>query len=143
VVYFCPLETPLLELRSNNALHFLWNTGESTPFISVTDTGTYWVMRTTQDDCHFIDTFKVKFNCSSPYFPNAFTPNGLNPEFKAISTDWIQGKLVIYNRWGEKIYEGEAWKGENASEGVYFYRWDGINLKGEKIQKMGSVTVLR
>jgi gliding motility-associated-like protein len=86
------------------------------------------------------------------YVPNSFTPNhdGLNDEFRVIGEGIRMIKMVIYDRWGHEMYfkEGEdvswdgTYKGETCEEGVYLYRFLYQAISGEKIYKMGSLTLL-
>jgi gliding motility-associated-like protein len=90
------------------------------------------------------------------FVPNAFTPNGdgTNDTFKPVNyfTDQTGDYLLlIYNRWGQKIFETndilKPWKGDyqgNPSpNGVYIYYISYISIEGLNIQKHGTVTLLR
>lgn len=87
-------------------------------------------------------------------FPNVFTPNGdgVNDEFRPLFQSIKGFSIVIYNRWGKKVYEssdlGKGWDGKiggrEAAEGVYYYVCEAEGyLKGERHRKKGSVTILR
>jgi gliding motility-associated-like protein len=60
-------------------------------------------------------------------------------------------KLIIYNRWGEKLYETseitECWdgkfKGIEAATGVYAYNLYLKQLDGVIVNKTGTITLLR
>ncbi|MCX6233807.1 MAG: gliding motility-associated C-terminal domain-containing protein [Bacteroidetes bacterium] len=61
--------------------------------------------------------------------PNIFTPNGdgINDTFVITDLDkYLGNSIVIYNRWGKKVYEknnyisGE-WDGGNLSDGTYYF----------------------
>lgn len=83
------------------------------------------------------DTFKFKqitVDGENPaiYIPNVFTPNGdgINDKFKVssyIAPDSYE--LVIYNRWGQKVFEStsveDSWdgkfQGNDVPEGAYVY----------------------
>lgn len=67
------------------------------------------------------------------YFPSAFSPNGVNFEFKARTTRrTINGYLLqVYDRYGQKLFETkdilEGWSGLNENgrplaSGIYLYR---------------------
>ncbi len=88
---------------------YLWNTGETTESIEITGEGWYWVEMLSQADCWGLDSVYIKLEPPECMFiPNAFTPNGdgLNDTFKPVSICPITSfKMVIYNRWGEKLYE--------------------------------------
>ena len=87
------------------------------------------------------------------FIPSAFTPGGKNPIFKPefIYIDAKNYFFVVYNRWGQKIYEtripGEGWDGNYegtvAPEGTYVYTVRIFGTNGQEIEKSGSVTLLR
>ena len=92
---------------------------------------------------YVISAYTTKFGCEGdtsyyniviedcPYLrffiPNSFTPNEDNHN----ETFYVHGvdkgeieSFVIYNRWGEKIYETDnntPWDGKNCQTGVYSY----------------------
>ena len=85
------------------------------------------------------------------YIPSAFTPNGdgYNDTF-GIKGESIEAfHMIIFNRFGEAIFESEnpsiQWdgkhNGEAVQEGVYTYTL--YALGNESIPKTGSVTLLR
>lgn len=67
----------------------------------------------------------------SLFAPNVFTPNkdGMNDKFNLNITNVITFEMVIYNRWGEKVFftqdVSNNWDGENrgtpCSEGIYYW----------------------
>lgn len=87
------------------------------------------------------------------FAPNAFRPNGVNPEFKPVllypNPDGY--RLVVLNRWGELLYEtndpDDGWDGtigtELAPQGVYAYVIKMKSLNGSEIEKKGTVLLLR
>jgi gliding motility-associated-like protein len=86
--------------------------------------------------------------------PNGFSPNGdgINDFFVVPELDSIQGKLVVWNRWGDIVYQSDYyqndWNGtclgpmclgeERLPEGTYFFQ---IDVKG--ITQEGYVTLKR
>ena len=90
------------------------------------------------------------------FLPTAFSPNGdmENDVLKIYYGNYAcikDYKLVIYNRWGEKVFESEdpqqGWDGtfRNKVEGtavfVYYLK---VNLiTGEEINQKGNVSLLR
>lgn len=60
-------------------------------------------------------------------------------------------KLTIYNRWGQLIFEtndiNKRWDGKYKKllqpPGIYIYYVEMENLKGKRITKKGSVTLIR
>jgi gliding motility-associated-like protein len=85
----------------------------------------------------------------SIYIPNAFTPNGdgINDTFGVKGEGIKDFHLVIFNRWGEIIFESrEARKqwdgkvdGQQVEQGVYVYE---LFANGAKKGRTGSVTVV-
>ena len=84
---------------------------------------------------------------------NAFTPNGdgVNDYF-VVSHYFINNYyLVIYDRWGNLIFESfdksNHWTGDNdgqaCPEGVYIYVVEGTGYNGQVIRKKGTVTLIR
>jgi len=85
------------------------------------------------------------------YIPNAFTPNddGLNDKFGAAGQGIVDYKLMIYNVWGNLVFEtktpSEQWDGKHngllCAEGAYTYV---IVAKGEKsrVRKSGTVSLV-
>ena len=60
--------------------------------------------------------------------PNIITPNGdgKNDVFYIKNIDKLEwSNLIIYNRWGKKVYETDNykndWDGNGAADGVYYY----------------------
>jgi gliding motility-associated-like protein len=136
---------------------YLWSNGSTSPSISISDSGWYWVQ--IEDICKtYIDTFHlatIDCNCMMAV-PNVFTPNadGLNDLFyPVISCEFDEYHLVIFNRWGKLLFESfdqnEKWNGKyqnsEAPDGVYFYL---ITYKHSPSSDMerhrsGSITIFR
>ena len=88
---------------------------------------------------------------SNIFIPNAFSPNkdGINDGFKVVGLDYecLTYKLLIYNRWGEKIFDSSDMVGEpvwdgfyngtRVEQGVYYY-----SVIGKHFTKWGCLTVL-
>lgn len=112
-------EGKLLVLDAGNpGFSYHWNTGDTGRVITVKSPGIYEV--TLSNQCFSLKSkYRVDFkDCSlSWYMPNSFSPNGdgLNDLFRPAGENIRDIQLRIYNRWGEKIYEGT---GKNAG-------WDG------------------
>jgi len=91
------------------------------------------------------------------YIPNAFTPDGdtYNEIFQPVFTsgfDAYDYHLIIFNRWGETIFESyndqEGWdgtyNGENAPDGVYVWTVQfGEIMSDKKYIDRGTVTLVR
>ena len=85
------------------------------------------------------------------FIPNVFSPNqdGINDVFKVYGADGLidNRDLVIFDRWGAKIYQGAEWdgtyKGKQVNPGVFIYRGRLIMSDGTEQEVSGSVTVVR
>lgn len=100
------------------------------------------------------DTMILTVEACDLQIPNVFTPNGdgSNDYFFIPNVEFYpNSNMVIYNRWGRKVYENGSyagdWDGENCAAGVYYYVFT-INMgdrgNGEEIkQQHGTVTILR
>lgn len=87
--------------------------------------------------------------------PNVFTPNGdgQNDEFRVVYRSLKKYSIVIFNRWGRKVYEStnpaEGWDGTvgggMAPPGVYFYYIEAESYnKDEQIKPLkGPVHLIR
>ncbi len=87
------------------------------------------------------------------YIPNVFTPNGdgSNDTF-TIDTDFAESiEIQIFNRWGNVVKEinglNETWNGmvdsNEASDGVYFFKYTVTGINGEVLNGHGNVTLIR
>ena len=89
---------------------------------------------------------------STIFFPNSFTPNGdyFNDVFEVKGYNIKKYQLLIYNRWGELIYESNSlddmWDGYYkkymVQEDVYVYKALWQDVKSKWGFKTGTVTVL-
>lgn len=139
------------------AVRYSWNTPtkDVTPGISVRHHGVYSV-EADLNGCTARDTVVVKKNCYIN-IPNAFTPNGDgNSDYflprQMLSKNITEFTMVIYNRWGEKVFEsdvidGRGWDGRYGGDpqptGVYIYTMDVKFTNGYTERYQGNVTLLR
>ena len=87
------------------------------------------------------------------YGPNSFSPDGdgINDEFKFKGIGIEHFNLMIFNRWGEQIFEAHSidigWRGTYRGTplpvGVYVYRVRAESYKGLVVEHAGSVTLIR
>ena len=88
--------------------------------------------------------------------PNAFSPNndGENEYLKLFYGNMAcieTFQLVIYNRWGEKVFETDnplaQWDGyvneKEESTALFVYFMKAILVSGEKIDRKGNISLVR
>ena len=89
----------------------------------------------------------------SLFVPNTFTPNGdgVNDGFGAWGKDISEFRIMVFNRWGEKIYEAEhlndrwdgTYKGIQSPIDTYVWRIDMEERSGKRHTLFGHVNLVR
>ncbi|MEI7471234.1 MAG: PKD domain-containing protein [Chitinophagaceae bacterium] len=127
----------------------------SNPIAVLNQTQQYILKAFTPQGCTTYDTVLIKiYKGPDIYIPNAFTPNGdgLNDLLRGIPVGIKEFKYFkIYNRWGQEIFATDnyrigwngEWKGQKQEQGVYIVIANGIDFKGNIVQKKVSVMLLR
>lgn len=126
------------------------------PTVTVYNDMIYSVVVTDENGCTSYNFTQAYVNVDKTLFyfmPNSFTPNsdGINDVFQILGQDIKSVNLMIFNRWGEKVFEGEnqyiSWdgtfKGKPQSTGVYTYVVKIKFLNDEEVTKKGSLSLLR
>lgn len=98
--------------------------------------------------------FEIKPDISIE-FPNVFTPNAEDASNAFFSLNPINFKsygIKIFNRWGNLMYEGdlanEKWNGKtnenkDASDGIYYYLFEGVGLNDVQQKGQGFFHLVR
>lgn len=116
-------------LSPNTAGTYLWNTGDTTAAITVTESGEY-IVTVNAIGCSDSDTINVTVIPNvGVVIPNVFTPggDGKNDKFKVVSQFVDTYEVWIYNRWGQEVYHSTdvdgGWDGDfdgkEAADGAY------------------------
>ena len=131
---------------------YTWQDGSSLPQITLKKPGSYFVAVT--DSCGTArDEIVIKEGVCDIYFPSAFTPNNDNKNelFKILgASDVSEYHLVVYNRWGQLIFEttdpAKGWNGSSNGQlqtvGLYIWRCYFIKSGNARHMK-GTVTLLK
>jgi len=113
---------PISLSLSGNISAINWNDGTGDTLKTVTEVGIYWVSATDENGCTTTDTVTVTEDCPdiAPAIPTAFTPNGdgINDFFWVIAADAEILEIMVFNRWGERIFRTNDYRG----------KWDGTYL---------------
>jgi gliding motility-associated-like protein len=142
-----PVWEPALGLSNNNTFDVNAFPINTTMYYLTVDNGT----------CKATDSVVVSAECSSIYLPSAFTPNGdgLNDVFMAFGIDLKDFQLVIYNRWGEKIFQTQditlgwdgTYRGAPSPLGLYVWELETSDKNGNPLindfQSRGTVSLVR
>ncbi len=151
-----------IQLNASGGVSYQWlpPVGLNDAFIAnpvaiLNQTQQYVLKAFTPQGCTTYDTILVKiYKGPDIYIPNAFTPNGdgLNDLLRGIPVGIKEFKYFkIYNRWGQEIFATDnyrigwngEWKGQKQEQGVYIVIANGIDFKGNIVQKKVSVMLLR
>ena len=124
------------------------------PNASPQQTTTYYLFVYGENDCFASDSVTVYVdNDLKVFIPDIFSPNGdgINDIF------FIRGKgvksihLMVYNRWGEKIFEttdiNTGWdgtfRGIQLQQSVFVYYLDAFLQTDQRVIKKGDITLVR
>lgn len=158
-------ESTQLNAVASGAFQYLWqpsgslsNPNIQNPIATPSVTTDYVVTVPVSASCVLRDTVRVVVRsivCDEPYvfFPTGFSPNGdnQNDALKLESSIATEVYWVIFNRWGEKLFEAssldDAWDGSfrgkpQPAETYGYYLRVGC-IGGEVLEKKGNVTLLR
>ncbi|MBL1231673.1 MAG: hypothetical protein CMD31_11090 [Flavobacteriales bacterium] len=143
-------------------ISYIWDFGNGNtdtifePSQTYNNTGTYTVTLIVTDGiCS--DTATVIITAigeSVIIIPNVFTPNGdgSNDMFMVGGENLEEVEGVIYNRWGQKLYEwnsvtggwdGRTLSGEVVPDGTYFFIINAKGTDGKEYFEKGTVTLIR
>ncbi|GJM31344.1 MAG: hypothetical protein DHS20C18_03450 [Saprospiraceae bacterium] len=128
------------------------------PLASPEETTTYTLIVTQGNGCGnqaLVTITVLNPNCTEPhiFIPNGFTPNGdgLNDELEVFGNSIDEMYLVIYNRWGQQVFEAhsqaEKWdgtfEGKALSPDVFGYYLRVNCFNGEEFFKKGNITLIK
>ncbi len=142
--------------QNNTREAYLIRYDEDTEYI-FTEAGTTRVVlyEILNGDTTRYNAINVSISESSLQMPNAFSPNGdgindvyrAKPGYKSI----VSFKAVIFNRWGQKLYEWDdpaggwdgKYKGRNVAQGTYFVNVTAKGADGREFRIRRDVNLLR
>jgi gliding motility-associated-like protein len=134
---------------------YLWQDGTTQPQHLVTESGDYSVSVTNHcGSTQATITVHVEECISYLDVPSAFSPNGdgLNDIIYPVGLYVEQVNLLIFNRWGQKVFESndmtKGWdgtcKGKMLEPGVFVYTVSAIStIDGHAVQKQGNISLIR
>ncbi|WPR74227.1 PKD domain-containing protein [Algoriphagus sp. NG3] len=118
--------------------------------------GDFDVALTISNEWGCISTTEKKVSILRSYrimFPTGFTPlDESNKFFVPKSKGLISGQLLIFNIWGDLIFETDdlsspGWDGKMEGRlldaGFYIYRYNGVAIDGDKVTRSGKFKLIR
>jgi gliding motility-associated-like protein len=151
----------LIRLNAFGATNYSWSppinlscSDCEDPIATLSETTTYCV---TGNNGACIDsacvTITLEIDCGDVFVPSAFSPNndGENDLVCAYGNCLESFVFVIYNRWGEKVFESSdkntcwdgTWKGKELNSAVFVYILEGTLITNEKVTLKGNISLIR
>lgn len=166
-VNFTNNSTSTSSITGTSSITSVWSFGNGTTRTTTTNITTSALYN--QPGSYTVTLFSSKGGCqdtvikviyvdipSKLEIPNIFTPNGDNSNdvFFIKSANLVEIKALIYDRWGNKVYElttdkgNIAWDGKNLTgkdspDGTYLYIITAKGKDGQIYDAKGTVTLLR
>lgn len=144
------------QLTASGGNSFLWNTGETGPaiYVSPLTSASYSVTVTDSNNCSNVASVNVNVDIHYEVsIPTIFSPNGdgINDVVSVKGLNIQQFRLIIYDRWGEKIFEtgdkGKSWdgtrRGKALNSGVFVYILTGNFTNEEEFYQRGNITLIK
>ncbi|MBL7811615.1 MAG: hypothetical protein JNL57_05285 [Bacteroidetes bacterium] len=143
-----------LQNHSEYANKYMWyfGNGKSStipePVITLQDSGEYTIVLIAKNQLGCADTASKQLRIWGNikiWSPNTIVPSGVNTRFIPVVVNGRLEAFRVYNRWGERVYEGrEPWfPSEHILPGVYAWEADVYTVLGQKIPARGTVMVVR
>ena len=149
----CPGDKIILDATVAGAA-YVWQDSSTDSVLVVSEPGIYWV-HITYDKCMAGDTVHITECPAELWFPTAFTPNGdgVNDFFRPKGISIARFHLMIYNRWGQLLFEtGDMERGwDGASKGIlcpagtysFIATYEGTDNPGSTKKLQGSFILVR
>ena len=148
--------TTLSAVTESNVAEYKWNTGETTPTITITEPGNYSVVITDEEGCVSDPPGTITIPACKPFLnlPNSITPSnvdGINDYFFIPQKNLIQDlEFTVFNRNGEIVYHTTnkdfRWNGSVNGKllvgATYTYTLHIVDYEGVASNHKGSITVL-
>lgn len=162
VIMHQPYQLHAADVNNSGIVNYAWspvnglsNPAIPNPVVVLSDNRLYTVTGTTADGCEGSDqVFLRVFKGPEIYVPTAFTPNndGKNDLLRFVPVGIRQfGYFAVYSRWGDRVFYTQSvnagWdgkvNGQITDTAVYIWVAEGIDEKGDRIFRKGTVTLIR
>lgn len=141
---------------------YVWDFGDqqssilTNPYHTFEDYGEFDISLIATNEIGCVDSIQKRIEIEEAYYiyiPNTFTPdkNRYNTTFSAVTTGVSSLSILIYNRWGELMFESDdlrfkwdgIYKGEVAQQGTYIYKVNCITNSGRELDFYGHINLLK
>ncbi|MCK5846111.1 MAG: choice-of-anchor L domain-containing protein [Bacteroidales bacterium] len=143
--------------NNGSAFNYLWDFGDGSSDVTFNASHAYndagefevWLYAESDKGCKDSISFLATVIVDEIEVPNVITPNGdgFNDIFYIKNITKLQSsKLMIYNRWGTKVFSVENykndWDGDDLPDGVYYWYLEYKTYFRESVEK-GTVTIIK
>jgi gliding motility-associated-like protein len=157
-VSFClSEENKILNVKVSQGTKVQWNTGSTSPSITVTNEGTYWIKTESKACGEQTDTVRVKLKACDceMIIPNSFTPNEDNRNdyfYPVLQCEYSYFKITIMDKWENTVFTSNnlnakwdgRFKGNLCPEEIYVYRIESIEKGNDKkVVRSGRISLFR
>lgn len=168
---YLPNDPVICTNTSTGGVAYLWDFGDGNTSVQISPThnynnlGQFIITLTATNMYGCTDSASISVDATGDIvFPNVFTPdinNSTGGEYDAtdltnhvffpIATGLSEFKMMIFNRWGELIFESNdiniGWdgyyRGHLCQEDVYVFKASAVFVDGRKVEKIGDILLLR
>lgn len=141
---------------------YVWDFGDQQssilthPYHTFDDYGEFDVSLIATNEIGCVDSIQKRIEIEEAYYiyiPNTFTPdkNRYNTTFSAVTTGVNSLSILIYNRWGELMFESDdlqfkwdgVYQGVVAQQGTYIYKVNCVTNSGRELDFYGHINLLK
>ena len=145
---------PLTAESTDAILQYKWTTGETSPYITITEPGSYSVEIINKDSCSASGSIVIPACKPFLNLPNSFTPSvqdGVNDYFFIPQSNLIKElEFTVYNRHGVVVYHTTnkdfEWNGTENGQlyvgATYTYILRIVDYEGVASWHKGAITIL-
>lgn len=157
-----PLQLNAIDINNTGFINYTWspsyglnNTAVKNPVAILDKNITYFITANTAENCVGNASIIIKvFKGPEIYVPTAFSPNGdsKNDILKSLPIGLKEFKyFAVFNRYGEQVFYNtnpvNGWngkvRGKEQNTGNYVWIAEGVDYKGNKIKRKGSVILIK
>ena len=149
----------MIHIHSQNGMGYYgydWSDGSYENPLTYANNEIYNVLVSDANNCYkFLDSITFDNTLECIEMPNTFSPNddGINDYWSLNFPNYEQASLVIFNKWGNQIWEfnggnnmnwdGKTKDGLDIPSGTYYYTIELTDALGQTTNQTGPITIIR